>query len=40
MKCGVGGTSKNHIIIIQGNIREKVVVILEELGLKYKKVGG
>ena len=24
MKCGVGGTCKNHIIIIQGNIREKI----------------
>ncbi|MAW30751.1 MAG: translation initiation factor [Flavobacteriales bacterium] len=40
MKCGVGGTSKNHIIIIQGNIREKVVIILEKMGFKYKKVGG
>lgn len=40
MKCGVGGTSKNHIIIIQGNIREKVVNLLEEMGYKYKKVGG
>lgn len=40
IKCGVGGTSKNHIIIIQGNIREKVINLLEEMGYKYKKVGG
>ena len=40
MKCGVGGTCKNHIIIIQGNIREKVVILLDEIGYKYKKVGG
>ena len=40
MKCGVGGTCKNHIIIIQGNIREKVVTLLDEIGYKYKKVGG
>ena len=40
MKCGVGGTCKNHIIIVQGNIREKVVGLLDELGYKYKKVGG
>ncbi len=40
MKCGVGGTCKNHIIIVQGNIREKVIELLDEIGYKYKKVGG
>ena len=40
MKCGVGGTCKNHIIIVQGNIREKVVELLDKIGYKYKKVGG
>ena len=40
MKCGVGGTCKNHTIIIQGNIREKIVKLIEEMGFKYKKVGG
>lgn len=40
MKCGVGGTCKNHIIIVQGNIREKVVALLDKIGYKYKKVGG
>tara|TARA_B100000242_G_scaffold73958_1_gene47593 strand:+ start:681 stop:995 length:315 start_codon:yes stop_codon:yes gene_type:complete len=40
IKCGVGGTCKNNIIIVQGNIREKVVALLDEIGYKYKKVGG
>jgi len=39
-KCGVGGGVKNGEIIIQGNIREKVIYILEDKGYKCKKVGG
>jgi translation initiation factor 1 len=39
-KLSVGGTFKDDSIIIQGDYRDKIMVILKEKGFKVKRVGG
>ncbi len=39
-KLSVGGTFKDDSIIIQGDYRDKIMVILKEKGFKTKRVGG
>lgn len=39
-KLAIGGSEKDGVIIVQGDNRDKIMALLQEMGYKTKRVGG